>query len=399
MHLDMDAFFAAVEEKLNPRLRGKPLLVGGTERRGVVAAANYPARAFGVHAGMSMGEARRLCPDATFVEGNPQKYVHTSLEVLDVLKSFTPAVEPFSIDEAFMDLTQVVWRGRAPVGSDDGAGGDGAALLDSAIPVAHAIQRAVMRRVGLTATIGIAPNKYIAKMASGVQKPRGLTVLTVERYRELFWPRGVQELWGIGEKTREALGKLGIRTVGQLAKFPREFLTYHFGLNGENMQEAALGQDDTAVTPYYEGIAVKSMGHEVTLSTDVADREALLATLLRLSDMVGRRLRADHYLGRVVSVKIRDARFRTVIRQRALATVMDDEHEIFHTGAKLLDEHWDGRPLRLIGVSVSGLVNAEGYYQQSLFGQDEHRRKMLEAVDTLRDRFGEGALVKAGVLR
>src|SRR5258708_21937258 len=152
MHLDMDAFFAAVEEKLNPGLRGKRLLVGGTERRGVVAAATYPARAFGVHAGMSMGEACRLCPDATVVEGNPQKYVHTSLEVLDTLKSFTPAVEPFSIDEAFMDLTQVPYAGKPGAPERDPG-----KILDAAIPTAHAIQRAVLRRVGLTATIGIAP--------------------------------------------------------------------------------------------------------------------------------------------------------------------------------------------------------------------------------------------------
>ncbi len=394
MHLDMDSFFASVEERLNPRLRGQPILVGGTERRGVVASANYAARPFGIHAGMPMAEAKWLCPHAVFVEGNPQKYVHTSLQVLDVLKSFTPAVEPFSIDEAFMDLTQVPYAGKP--GAEER---DPAVILDAAIPTAHAIQRAVMRRVGLTATIGIAHCKYVAKMASGVQKPRGLTVLTIERYRERFWGRGVQELWGIGEKTRGALEKLGIRTIGQLANFPREFLTYHFGLNGEHMQEAALGRDATPVVPYYEGIPVKSMGHETTLSEDVSDRGALLAQLLRLSDMVGRRLRADHYLGRVVSVKIRDAKFRTTIRQRALPSVMDDEHEIFHTASLLLDEHWDGRPLRLVGVSVSGLVNAEGYYQQSLFGGDEHRRKMLEAVDSLRDRFGDGALVKAGVMR
>jgi DNA polymerase-4 len=393
LHLDMDSFFASVEEKLNPRLKGKPILVGGTERRGVVASANYAARPFGIHAGMPMAEAKRLCPHAVFVEGNPQKYVHTSLQVLDILKSFTPAVEPFSIDEAFMDLTQVPYTGKP--GAEER---DPAVILDSAIPVAHAIQRAVQRRVGLTATIGIAPNKYIAKMASGVQKPRGLTVLTLERYRERFWDRSVQELWGIGEKTREALAKLGIRTIGQLAKFPREFLTYHFGLNGENMQEAALGRDENPVIPYYEGVPVKSMGHEITLSEDVADKDALSAQLLRLSDMVGRRLRADHYLGRIISVKIRDAKFRTTIRQRALPSVMDDEHEIFHTASLLLEEHWDGRPLRLIGVSVSGLVSAEGHYQHSLFDQDEHRRKMLEAVDSLRDRFGEHALVKAGVL-
>ena len=394
LHLDMDAFFASVEEKLNPRLKGKPLLVGGDlEKRGVVAAANYAARHFGIRAGMSMGEARRLCPHATCVEGNSQKYVHTSLEVLDTLKSFTPAVEPFSIDEAFLDLTQVPYPEK-PLPEER----DPATILDAAIPTAHAIQRAVMRRVGLTATIGIAPNKYIAKMASGVQKPRGLTVLTNERYRERFWDRGVEELWGIGEKTRDALGKLSIRTVGQLAKFPRELLTYHFGLNGEHMQEAALGRDETPVVPYYDGIPVKSMGHEITLPEDVADKDALHSQLLRLSDMVGRRLRADGYLGRIISVKIRDGKFRTTIRQRALSEVIDDEHEIFHTASLLLAEHWDGRPLRLIGVSVSGLVSAEGHYQHSLFGKDEHRRKMLEAVDSLRDRFGEQALVKAGVL-
>ena len=219
------------------------------------------------------------------------------------------------------------------------------------------------------------------------------------RFRERFWDRGVQELWGIGEKTRDSLAKLGTATVGQLARFPRELLTYHFGLNGEHMQEAALGQDETPVVPYYDGVPVKSMGHEITFDEDIGDRDALLAHLLRLSDMVGRRLRADNYLGRIVSVKIRDGKFRTTIRQRALSEVVDDEHEIFHTASLLLGEHWDGRPLRLIGVSMSGLVNAAGHYQHSLFGEDEHRRKMLEAVDSLRDKFGEHSLVKAGLLR
>lgn len=395
LHLDMDAFFASVEEKLNPRLRGKPLCVGGElDRRGVVSSANYAARPFGIRAGMPIAEARRLCPHAVFVEGNPQKYVHISLQVLETLKSFTPAVEPFSIDEAFLDLTQIHYPGRPHAEERDPA-----ALLDSAIPVANAIQRAVVRRVGLTATIGVAPNKYIAKMASGIRKPQGLTVLTVGRYREHFWSRGVEELWGIGEKTKEALGKLGIRTIAQLARFPRELLTYHFGLNGERMQEAALGQDENPVVPYYEGVPVKSMGHEVTLPEDVSDRDSLHSQLLRLSDMVGRRLRQDGYLGRIVAVKFRDVKFRTTIRQRALPAVVDDEHSIYKTAVALLDEHWNGRALRLIGVSVSGLVSAEGLYQHRLFDGEEHRRKMLEAVDSLRDRFGDHALVKAGVLR
>ena len=376
-HLDMDAFFASVEERLNPRLKGKPLVVGGDiERRGVVSSANYPARAFGIRAGMPIAEARRLCPEAFFIEGNPQKYVHVSLQILETLKGFTPIVEPFSIDEAFLDLTAVLPR---PI--ED---------LDVAIPTARAMQRTILRRVGLTATIGIGPNKYIAKMASGLEKPRGLTVLSGERYRETFWARGVQELWGIGEKTRAALGGLGIRTIGHLARFPRELLTYHFGLNGEHMRDAARGEDETPVTPYYEGVPVKSMGHEFTLPKDLSRREEIGGHLLRLSDQLGRRLRQDGYLGRVVAIKFRDASFHTTIRQHALATVTDDDHEIYRTASDLLVRHWDGRPLRLIGVSVSGLLAASGLYQHRMFAAEEHRRRMIEAVDALRDRLCPG---------
>jgi DNA polymerase-4 len=395
-HLDMDAFFASVEEKLNPHLKGRPLCVGGgLDRRGVVSSANYAARAFGIRAGIPYGEARRLCPHATFIEGDPRKYVHISLEILEVLKDFTPAVEPFSIDEAFLDLTQVPVKGarRAAGGASDPAG-----LLDRYVPVARSMQRAILRKVDLTASIGIAPNKYIAKMGSGLEKPAGLTVLTQERFRQVFWPRGVQKLWGIGEKTRGSLEALGIHTVGQLAQFPRELLTYHFGLNGEHMQSAARGEDDTPVTPYYEGIPVKSMGHEVTLAEDVSDREALGAQLLRLSDQVARRLRQDGYVGKVVAVKYRDAAFKTTIRQHALPAVTNDEHVIYRTACELFDANWKGRPLRLVGVSVSGLAHAEGYYQHDLFAPEEHRRKLIEAVDSLRDRFGDHALVKAGVL-
>jgi DNA polymerase-4 len=392
-HLDMDAFFASVEEKLNPRYRGKPLLVGGSkESRGVVSSANYAARAFGIHAGMPLGEAARLCPDAAFVEGDPRKYVHISLQILDTLKDFTPIIEPFSIDEAFLDLTAA--ERLRPSGAED----DPEATLNAAIPLAQAIQRAVHRRVGLTASIGIAPNKYVAKMGSGLRKPNGLTVLSVERFRSLFEAKPVSELWGIGEKTAASLAALGIRTVGQLARFPREFLTYHFGLNGDHMQDAARGEDESPVVPYYDGVPVKSMGHEYTLPEDLSDRERLGAHLLRLCDQVGRRLRVDGYLGRVIALKFRDARFKTLIRQRALAEVTDDETVIYRTASALLDEYWDGRALRLIGVSVSGLLSAQGFHQHDLFSSDEHRRKMTEAVDSLRDRFGDSALVRAGTL-
>lgn len=400
----MDAFFASVEEKMNPRLAGHPLAVGGDlKRRGVVSSANYEARKFGVRAGMPNGEALRLCPDLTLVEGNPQKYVHTSLQILEVLKDFTPFVEPFSIDEAFLDLAgaprlmEAKMKG-AGAAADAGprAPGD---LLAVAIPIARAIQRAIHRRTDLTATIGIGPNKYIAKMASGVEKPRGLTALTQEEYRRHFWPLNVKELWGIGEKTRVALEKLGIATIGELARFPKEFLTYHFGLNGDRMRDAALGEDDGEVVPYYKGVPVKSMGHEFTLDQDIDSRDGITAHLLRLSDQVGRRMRQDGYLGRIVSVKLRDSKFRTTIRQRALPYLMDDESLIFKTSSALLDENWDGKPLRLIGVSVSGLVASGNAEQPSLFDTDERRRKMIEAVDSLRDRFGDAALVRAGAIK
>ena len=394
-HVDMDAFFASVEEKLNPRLAGKPLVVGGSkDSRGVVSAANYAARPYGIHAGMPIAEAVRLCPDAAFIEGDPRKYVHISLQILDTLKDFTPMVEPFSIDEAFLDLTEAV-RPRVP-GVD--AARDDDTVLNAAIPLAQAIQRAVLRRVGLTSSIGIAPNKFVAKMGSGLRKPNGLTVLSVRRFRETFETRPVSDLWGIGEKTAISLASLGIRTAGHLARFPRELLTYHFGLNGDHMQDAARGEDESPVIPYFEGVPVKSMGHEFTLPEDLADRERIGAHLLRLSDQVGRRLRADGYLGRVIAVKFRNARFKTTIRQRALADVTDDENVIYGTACGLLDENWDRKPLRLVGVSVSDLVSAHGYHQHDLFVIDRRRRSMTEAADSLRDRFGDAVLIRAGTL-
>ncbi|MGE5179267.1 MAG: DNA polymerase IV [Bacteroidota bacterium] len=394
-HVDMDAFFASVEEKLNPRLAGKPLVVGGSkDSRGVVSAANYAARPYGIHAGMPIAEAVRLCPDAAFIEGDPRKYVHISLQILDTLKDFTPMVEPFSIDEAFLDLTEAV-RPRVP-GVD--AARDDDTVLNAAIPLAQAIQRAVLRRVGLTSSIGIAPNKYVAKMGSGLRKPNGLTVLSVRRFRETFETRPVSDLWGIGEKTAISLASLGIRTAGHLARFPRELLTYHFGLNGDHMQDAARGEDESPVIPYFEGVPVKSMGHEYTLPEDVADRERIGAHLLRLSDQVGRRLRADGYLGRVIAVKFRNARFKTTIRQRALTDVTDDENVIYGTACGLLDENWDRKPLRLVGVSVSDLISAHGYHQHDLFVIDQRRRNMTEAADSLRDRFGDAVLIRAGTL-
>src|SRR5437867_10354528 len=246
--VDMDAFFASVEQLHHAALRGQPVIVcGDPERRGVVTAASYEARPHGVRAGMPLQEARRLCPQAHYVEGNPEKYLALSLRLLDLYLEFTPEVEPFSVDEAFLSVSG---KGRT---------------LDGATAVAREIQAEVDRRFGLGATIGVGPNKLIAKMASGVRKPRGLTPMDPEAFRAWFWPREVRELWGVGPKLAERLNRLGLFTVGDLARAEAPVLEGAFGVIGPQLREAASGYDDTPLIPYHRGVDPKSMGHEVTL--------------------------------------------------------------------------------------------------------------------------------------
>ena len=381
--VDMDAFFASVEQAHHPHLRGKAIIVcGDPSRRGVVTAASYEARPFGVRAGMPLAEAKRLCPHAEYVEGNPRKYVEKSLELLEMFLTITPDVEPFSVDEAFLDLRRLPGRGQT---------------MESAKEIARELQQRIFDTHGLGASIGIGPNKLIAKMASGVQKPRGITPLTEEGFRGVFWPQDVQALWGVGPKLREHLVALGIATVEALANAPVELLKRQFGVVGEHLREAAWGHDQTPLIPYHEGIDPKSMGHEVTLPEDCRDPEFLEGTLLRLSDQVARRLRADGFRGRTVTVKLRDFRFRTITRQRANATAIDDHATIFEVARSLWRENWRGEPLRLLGVSVSALSHAEEE-QLELFAGDERGKALQEALDRVRDKLGEASVVPAGSL-
>jgi DNA polymerase-4 len=381
--VDMDAFFASVEQAHHPHLRGRPLIVcGDPSRRGVVTAASYEARPFGVRAGMPLAEAKRLCPHAEYVEGNPRKYVEKSLELLEMFLTVTPDVEPFSVDEAFLDLRRLPGRGQT---------------MDSAREIGRELQSRILATHGLGASIGIGPNKLIAKMASGVQKPRGLTALTEEEFRGVFWPQEVRALWGVGPRMSEHLNALGIATVSALAHAPVALLEHHFGVVGEHLREAAWGRDQTPLVPYHEGVDPKSMGHEVTLPEDCRDPEFLEGTLLRLADQVARRLRGDGFKGRTVTVKLRDFRFRTITRQRAHATALDDHATIFEVARALWRENWRGEPLRLLGVSVSALVHADEE-QLELFAGDERGRALQEALDRVRDKLGEASVVPAGSL-
>jgi DNA polymerase-4 len=381
--VDMDAFFASVEQAQHPHLRGRPVIVcGDPSRRGVVTAASYEARPSGVRAGMPLAEARRLCPGAEYVEGNPRKYVEKSLELLELFLEITPDVEPFSVDEAFLDLQRLPGRGRT---------------LAEAEGVARELQERIHALHGLGASIGIGPNKLIAKMASGVHKPRGITALDEEAFRGVFWPQEVRALWGVGPRMSEHLGALAITTVGELANAPVAVLRRHFGVVGEHLVEAAWGRDRTPVIPYHEGVDPKSMGHEVTLPEDCREPEFLEGTLLRLSDQVARRLRADGFRARTVTVKLRDFRFRTVSRQRALASALDDHAGIFEVARALWRENWKGEPLRLLGVSASALEHASEE-QLELFERDERSRLLRDALDRVRDRLGEASVVPAGSL-
>jgi DNA polymerase-4 len=382
LHVDMDAFFASVEQRSDPRLLGKPVLVcGDPDGRSVVAAASYEARPYGVHAGMPLGAAKKLCPMAVLVPGDPTKYVALSHRILEILKSVSPVVEPMSIDEAFIDLKGTVHDG------------------EGAPRAARDLQRRVEDRFSLTCSIGLGPNKLIAKMGSSLQKPRGFTALTVESYRKKFWPEPVAALWGIGAQTAVALGKLGIRTLGDLAHAREDLLSATFGVNGPRLRYAALGEDESPVTPYYEGIPNKSMGHEHTLSRNEDRIEPLEDLIVTLSDQVTRRMRKECYVGRTVVLKIRTADFNTRTRQHGLEEHTDEERIVTRWARTLLRAHWNGKPVRLLGVSVSELVTWKGAAPRDLFASDRRYRKMVNAVDRARDRFGESSLLRASALR
>ncbi len=380
--VDMDAFFASVEQAHHPHLRGRPVVVcGDPGRRGVVTAASYEARPFGVRAGMPLAEARRLCPQAEYVEGSPQKYIGLSLQLLDLYLEFSPDVEPFSVDEAFVGL------------------GPEAPTLQEGTEVARRIQSEIRARFDLGASIGVGPNKLVAKMASGVRKPAGLTALDEAGFRETFWPEDVQAMWGIGPKLAGRMRALGIRTVGDLARAPEGVLQSSFGIIGPQLREAAHGRDETPLVPYYRGLDAKSAGHEVTLPEDCDDPAVLEGTLLRLADQVARRLRGEGYVGRTVTLKLRDHGFRTVTRQRALRSHTADAPVIFEVARRLLHENWRGDPVRLLGVTVSSLGRGEDDRQTDLFAPEARALQLRDALDRVRDRLGEASVVPLGSLR
>lgn len=381
IHVDMDAFYASVEVLDNPELKGKPVVVGGTSDRSVVSAASYEARKYGVHSAMATVKARKLCPQAIFLPVRMDRYREVSLLIMDIFHRFTPLVEPISLDEAFLDVT-----------GSTGLFGEGPVI-------AKEIKTLIQRETGLTASAGVAGSKLVAKIASDLQKPDGLTVVEAGRERDFLARLPVSKLWGAGGKTIESLALLHVRTIGDLAALPPEILTSRFGKHGLHLHLSANGIDDRPVVPTREA---KSIGHEETFSEDLVDLTIIKRELLDLATKVGERLRRHERQGQTITIKIKFYDFSSISRSLTLAEPTSDTREIFRRGWELLGKTAAGRkPVRLVGISVSNLSVPGGRYQQDLFGtsrQREKSRNLNEAVDRINQKFGGGTINPAAVV-
>jgi DNA polymerase IV len=390
LHVDMDAFFASVELLRRPELRGQPVVVGGIGERGVVAAASYEARHYGIHSAMPSVRAQRLCPHAVFLPGDHAHYNEVSSRVMTIFRSFTPLVEPISLDEAFLDVT--------------GA----RRLLGTPIEIAHAIRAEVIEREGLTCSVGVAPTKFVAKLASEAAKPRagkdgpqpglGVKVVEPDEVLRFLHPLPVQALWGVGPKTLERLRSRGINTVGDLAALPEPDAARHLGdANGRHLWRLAHGIDERAVEPDQRP---KSIGHEETFARDHHRSETLRREAVRMADAVASKLRHHHLTGRTVTVKVRFHDFRTITRSTTLPVAVATGPAIARAVKSLLDQVDPTAGVRLLGVSVSGLV--EGGAQQLVLPVDaepagpvrsrDDEIAVSHAVEDIRRRFGDASI-------
>lgn len=378
LHIDMDAFFAAVEQRDHQAYRGRPLIVGGMGPRGVVSTASYEARAFGVHSAMSMAEARRRCPDAIFLPGDFPRYRAVSKEIFQILSRFSPLIEPLSIDEGFLDLTGM--EGLMP----NGLRSYGQALKD-----------AIRGETGLIASVGIAPNKFLAKLASDLEKPDGLTIIRKEDIPRLVWPLPAKRIWGVGEKTNGRLAVFGYRTIGEIARADLKKLTREVGERlARHLHDLANGRDDRPVEPVRK---VQSIGREITFPKDLRSPQEAKEALLKLAGEVGWRLRRAGQRAHTVQLKLRLGDFSTFTRQRTFDVPLCYDEDLYEAACALFDAM--KRPpggIRLLGISGSGFDEAG---ELSLFDDSQKKERLYTAIDTLRQRYGENVLTRAPLLK
>jgi len=376
----MDAFYPSVEALDNPALKGKPVIVGGSRERGVVSSASYEARKFGVHSAQPMATAMRLCPQGIFLPVRMRRYKEVSRQVFEIFYRFTPLVEPLSIDEAFLDVTGSL------------------RLFGQPESIAEKIKRCVLEETGLTVSAGVAPNKFVAKIASDMDKPDGLTIVPSDRVREFLDPLPIEKMWGVGKATREALMRLKVRTFKDLRQMPVKVLEKKFGKYGLKMHQLSMGIDEREVVADHE---VKSISHEETFSQDIQDIDAGKKEILRLSNKVAHRARKMQAAGRTITLKVKYSDFRQITRAETLSSPTDDGFEIYSTACRLLRKTAVGmRPVRLLGISLSQLSFHGAESQFSLFERDEQfkKRKSLNmALDSLYEKHGENS-VRPGTL-
>ena len=391
LHVDMDAFYVSVEELFDPSLKGKPVVVGGklvwrngrwAAPRGVVAAASYAARRYGIHSAMPLSRAFRLCPQASFLPVHPERYGEASEKIQRIFRTFSPRVEMVSIDEAYLDLT----------GTER--------LWGSPLEASARLHQEVWRETRLPCSIGVAGSRLVAKVASELAKPNGLLAIAPGQAARFLAPLPVRKIPGVGKVTEKRLRQLGLMTVADVARAGTELLEEVLGKHGAALFHQSAGKDAGG---WFEGEVgepedAKSVGHETTFAEDTADGERLLATLSELSQMVGHRLRENQFFARTVTLKLRYSDFRTLTRACTLPQATDLDGELFDTAAELFRVAWNGQPVRLLGVQASGLDRCPG--QMSLLDADRRRKweQALEAADRVRGRFGFDAVQLAGGL-
>ncbi len=376
LHLDLDAFYASVEQRERPELRGKPVVVGGAGDRGVVAAASYEAREFGIHSAMPSVQARRRCPEAEFVAPRIEFYSEVSREVMAILRSATPLVEPLSLDEAFLDVS----------GS--------ARLLGTGPEIAEMLRARIASELRLHASVGVATTKMLAKVASDLAKPNGMLVIEPGTELEFLHPLDVRRLWGVGPATHGKLERIGVGTVGELAAIPEAVLIAKLGESvGRHLHALAWNQDPRPVEPHRE---TKSIGHEETFAADRTDRRQLEQDVLRMADLVAARLRAHDKVARTVQLKVRYSDFATITRAHTFPAPTDLAADLARSALTLLEAIEIGAGIRLLGVSGMGVEDAASVQTQLSFdAPPSHAADLERTIDAVRERFGADAVGRA----
>lgn len=382
IHVDMDAFYAAVEQRDTPAYKGKPVIVGADPRggkgRGVVAACSYEARVFGVRSALPISRAYRLCPHALFLPVRMERYEEVSDRIFAILRGYTNLVEPLSIDEAFLDVT-----GSARIFGEPAA-------------IGRRIKEEIWREERLAASVGVAPNKFVAKIASDLEKPDGFVVVHPEGIEAFLKDLPIRYLWGVGEKTASSLKRLGLRTIGDLARWPAEDLSRRFGKVGTHLHQLSRGIDDRPVIPEVD---VKSIGAETTFSADTSDLRQIRQTLLGLAERVSARLRGEGYAGSTITLKLRYANFTTLTRSLTLPEPAALTEDIYAAALSRLEKiSLLGRRVRLLGIAVSKLTGESSPSQIPLFRSDRRREKAARAIDEIRRRHGKAGITRASLL-